>query len=480
MFSPLKDLFCGGIELFESLINFSDPNNDMVIEIDNICNLPNGWNVKMEKPGIDLPSTRTDMPRNLVSMLGQFNCGKTFVLSQLRGEKMTYIPSTKYLRVKLPLNDAFQKFFSIDMKGSDSYVTSDNCIEEQATEAFLSELVLKLTTIPIIVVNTLRHSDLLYLESILHGLHEQHGDTCQLFLVHNFFQTRDNSEMAILIEKEICKFFNATQVTMEIKKDWKTKYWKSSKVIGTYTQKELQINHFVLAHNGSLAGMTWNQDTFMTIRHLIEESDHTRRSFNLIEDVVSFTNEKLECYVKVPVSLPKVIFDAKKNVITLEQPKESISFPLSVTDQSNLNLSSTMNITPYQTIKLELLRFNYNYFRPTISTKTTSPLYNLIETEHFYDLHLNLAGTRVCNEKRPEPHFEITPYEVKITSLRKNPHKFDIQCRKLRQDMAFGEVVLNEHFSVQIEEEYDVDTVGDMYYFRFYKQGHRSKIQNDS
>jgi GTPase SAR1 family protein len=438
---------------------------DLVVDINNICNISNGWKVLISmryqnQEKINYFDVKS--PKNLVAILGQFNHGKTYILGNITSEKLEqgYMVSTKGISMKRSTVASSQNFISIDTQGSDSCVEYELLYERRATDAFLRELALHLSTIAIVVVNRLRRSDQVYINGLVKGFCDGKGLTRQLFVVHNFVQTEDPCEVDELIKEEICGVFQATKESSSIEGK-EVVYWRSTMTTDTYNQQNVTILHFVIAKGGSAAGDVWNQQTFLFMRTLIDLSVKTRRPSNLIDEIVDFTNEKLSSYVRIPKDFPQVIFNVEEGLITLNQITGGRDF----TEPIN---------------RLELLDLTFDDSGTIISPGNAAlPVYNLVEAEDWYDLHLNMAGTRERNEENPRAEVRVTPHGIEITTTRHIPPKYDIKGRFLRQDMMYGKVILSESFPSRVDtiKPREVTKVGDMWYIRYFKEKLKPEVE---
>jgi HSP20 family molecular chaperone IbpA len=451
MLTSLAVLALGGATAYAIKRYRTLPENspyDVVLDIDNIVHLRQGWKVYVSTRNEQQISFDVKNPKNIVSVLGLFNHGKTFVLAHLTSENLKhgYRVSTKGISLKMSTVPTSQNFISIDTRGSDSCVGFTNLNEHRATDAFLRELALHLSTVVIIVVNRLRQSDQVYINSITRALNNGQVVTRQLYVVHNFLLTENPCEIDELIEKEICGVFQAQEEHINLGgKD--SIFWQSSRDTDTYNQKKVTILHFVLARENSAAGKIWNQKTFNLMRTLIDMSVKTRRESNLLDEIIDFTNERLPSYVKFPQVSSKVFFDADEGLVTLDGNQST--FPL------------------------ELLDLTFDDSGRIVSCgNSASPIYNFIEAEDSYDLHLNMAAIRESDEEKPKVDVRLTPYGFEITTTRTLHPKFKVENRYLRKDMMYGKVVLKENFPSRIDlsKPREILKVGDMWYIRFFKE----------
>lgn len=104
---------------------------DIVIDIDNILDVNNGWNVyyspellsRAENPGPNLDKLENYTSKVIVSVLGLFNKGKTWLLNKVcTGEKLASgrHVTTKGLSFKEPTGDAIRDIILLDTAGTSS------------------------------------------------------------------------------------------------------------------------------------------------------------------------------------------------------------------------------------------------------------------------------------------------------------------------------------------------------------------------
>mmetsp|Transcript_35151 Transcript_35151/g.48010 ORF Transcript_35151/g.48010 Transcript_35151/m.48010 type:complete len:466 (-) Transcript_35151:82-1479(-) len=423
---------------------------DLVVDIQNITNLAvDGWPVQIAEGFEQHFEKEKDKERNLVAVVGQFNHGKTWFLSRMSSENLSSgtMVTTKGLSVKCSEISSAKNFVLLDTEGSDSCVEYNELQEKRATESFQRELVIELATIVVVVVNRLRRSDQIFLQNLTRSLYvnKKTGLLKTLFVVHNFCGTEKEEDIDVLIQTEIEGVFRAQKQSMVLHLERKgvdseAFYWQSMRKTDTYDERKIDIQHFVVAKEGSPAGEKWNDQSVGLIRQLIDASIKTRRPPKLVEEIIKFSEFRLPSYLHI--SSPKLFFDKVAGKITVEGDSH----------------------------KYKLVELSFNEVGTVTSLVSPQglirPPYNIVETEDYYDIHVDLAGATITDLKKTRhlvtiharrafPSFDQKnkgEQSSSSSSLPEEEHNFtESGQRFLRQDVGFGDICFSEQFTCRLD-----------------------------
>lgn len=232
-------------------INTSREPYDFVVKINSLLSVNDGWDIVAAPP---LHQTLLDEGENLgsqwkgsiVSMLGFYNKGKTFLLNKLAGATFAsgQTVNTEGLSFKLIEKKEF-KAIVIDTAGLESPVCGapndrdkndknpDDILAEKLadrafTDYFLSDVVYQLSDFYIIVVNNLLVSEqklICRLTKAMKMEHQKHSDngtrrhgatSRPLIVVHNFNTATSKKEALKLWESQVVNIFDGQLETVEI------------------------------------------------------------------------------------------------------------------------------------------------------------------------------------------------------------------------------------------------------------------------
>mmetsp|Transcript_29668 Transcript_29668/g.40989 ORF Transcript_29668/g.40989 Transcript_29668/m.40989 type:complete len:488 (-) Transcript_29668:85-1548(-) len=453
------------IEVFRKLP--PDSPYDLVIEIDNITELHNGWDIGVRFESIEelQPQLSPYVPKrknakgevrneperkNLIAVTGQFNHGKTWFLSRLSSEnlKKGNMVHTKGLSLKFSEVKDCKNFVLLDTEGSDSCVPENQIEEKRATESFQRELVLQLATIVVVVVNRLRRSDQVYIKSVIKNLCQQQSDPHDmksLYIVHNFVGTAKVEDVDKLINQEVEGTFKAKRESLLVSGiGGEATFWQSKQKAPTADEHTVTLQHFVVAEEGTEAGDKWNKQSFKLIHQLIEGAYASKREIRIIPEVISFAEQRLPHYVRY--QNPQLEFtDACKIQLKGDFPKEKPELTLMSFDPAGFLLSVSN------------------------SNGTIRPPVNIVETGHYYDVTLSLCGL----QEPPKAKF-LPGNKVQISASRPIYNDFPphtLPSRFLHKDIGLEPIVFLETFSKRIDTKrktLSMDKDG-LYSYRIYK-----------
>ena len=363
---------------------------------------------------------------------------------------------TRGLSIKTSNLPAFRTFLSLDTEGQDGCVPQEILREKRATEAFLKELVLELSTMVIIVVNRLKRSDQIYIESVVRGLSDprsESGTSKSIYILHNFSLVEKEDDIEVLIKREIegvCKG-EAQEMPLDTNGAGGTtmmKYW-TSVFSSESIQKPVNLLHFVMAKEGSRAGYKYNDLTISLIRKMIHTNISARREVDFLQEIKEYSERLLPCYLKLPQLMElqdvggflklKTEGDSPKK----SRPEKAQLLDLTFDDTGRVNLRRSGQL----------------------------PNYNMIETADYYDVHLDLAGCVMTQCMWTPTVLYVTAERVIDQDFQ--PQGVGLNINSLRREIDFGLVEFKVPFSERVDENKGMKSknVGNLYYFRFFKVG---------
>ena len=225
----------------------------------------------------------------VVSVIGAYNRGKTFLLNQLCHISLPTgnLMHTEGVSITAG-RENYTKIVFLDTAGADTPVKLDALECKRATDALLRELVLHLCSFIIIVVNRLRASDQMYIQQILKFCRTT-NKKLGIIIVHNFFDLSTLADIEKVIKEEVESIFGAKQDEMQISIDGhhrSLKFFQSK-------QEDITVYHFVLAQAGSEAAEIWNIQSLDGIMNIFQTCSEYKRPLNVISNMIDFINSKL-------------------------------------------------------------------------------------------------------------------------------------------------------------------------------------------
>ena len=206
------------------------------------------------------------MDVRIISVVGLFNKGKTFLLNKLFGLRL---PSGK-TQVTQGLSCVYLKerrMLLIDSPGVQSTVSYrsdsiDRVVDAQTTEAFLFELVSQLSDHIIFVVNDFTSFEQKNIQMFERKEESRASDKTvrELIVVHNLVSTQDPAEAEQLFERQITSRYDGVESHL-------------GKLFYT-ARRSPPVHHFAICKDGSKAGDEFNHKNF---GHLLEHLEHVKK-----------------------------------------------------------------------------------------------------------------------------------------------------------------------------------------------------------
>ena len=228
---------------------------------------------------------KMDLDVRVISVVGLFNKGKTFLSNKLFGLRL---PSGK-TQVTQGLSCVYlkeRKMLLIDSPGVQSTVSYksdsvDRVVDAQSTETFIFELVSQISDHIIFVVNDFTSFEQLKVQTFeKKELSRGQGQAArELIVVHNLCDAKNVEDAEKLFQKQITSRYDGVESHL-------------GKLVYT-ARRNPPVHHFAICHDGSEAGETFNHNNF---RLLLEHLEHAKK---LPERIVlsKLINQKLEDFV---------------------------------------------------------------------------------------------------------------------------------------------------------------------------------------
>ena len=368
-----------------------DPKNpdnspyDVIIRMNSLASLStSGWEIVLGEKTKDLASS-SSTSGVIVSILGSYNRGKSFLLNQLCGINLPgrNLIHTEGISITAG-RDVAKDIIFIDIAGTDTVIPKNELDDKKATEALLREMALHLCSFIIIVVNHLRVTDQSYIRQVLNYT-KNSNPRKNIIIVHNLVDVETKKDMDDVIDKEIKQFFDAKPDKMNLSMGQKS----SNVDFFRSTDNEVKLQHFLLAKQGSKAAQIWNQQSIDAILMILQTAMDARRDLNVIKEMIDFVNTKLP---QILISNEKQDGNVTENQ-ELFQVQQHATKPFIVL--AHRKEMEDLSQNPIQLILSPILRYDDAGCFMGISSMNNGqwqPLYNFYETDDEVHVVADLAG----------------------------------------------------------------------------------------
>ena len=239
---------------------------DIIVNINSMQNIKNGWEVKINENGKKIIDSKEKNKKLVIGVMGNRNKGKSFLLQAISGEKMQ--TGTTINTIGLSIKFSEDKFVLLDSEGSESPILGEHTSmldisrDKLFTEAFLLSYIAKYSNALLLIVGSLTFSEQKLINKISEDIKKLKlkGNSKSLIIIHNLqtFETKDEVEKYIKntlknsatfqIEEDITNFSNASNFFCE--------------------KSEKSIKHFIYAKEDTEAGEYYNKNTINSIKSL--------------------------------------------------------------------------------------------------------------------------------------------------------------------------------------------------------------------
>ncbi len=279
---------------------------DIIVNINSMQNIKNGWEVKINENGKKIIDSEEKNKKLVIGVIGNRNKGKSFLLQAISGEKMQ--TGTTINTIGLSIKFSEDKFVLLDSEGSESPILGEHTNmldisrDKLFTEAFLLSYITKYSNALLLIVGYLTFSEQKLINKISEDIKKLKikGISKSLIVIHNLqtFETIADVENYI---KNTLK----SSATFQIEEDI-TNF--SDKFNFFCEKSEKYIKHFIYAKEDSEAGKYYNQKTINSIKSLYN-IDSNKYVYDYKKTIIEHYKEMSE-----------LMYDLKENVdFTLEE-----------------------------------------------------------------------------------------------------------------------------------------------------------------
>ena len=299
--------------------------HDIIININSLCGLKNGWKIEMTEKGEKKYNIFRKEQSVVIGIIGKINKGKSFLLTKLT---QTNIPpgvhiNNKGLCVKfLDISgNSSRNIIFLDTMGSDQPILGNNNESNNiiATNLFLQNYIISNSDILLLVVDNLSLSEQKLINKIKSYI-KRGNNIKKLIIVHNLKTCRKIIDANYYIDNTILKSF-----TFKLQKN-KTVTAKKDNIIGEYyTEHKLKntsIFHLIFAADKSEAGFYFNNFTkyFIEIHYndiinlkKFDIFENMKSNLSLQSKIYFNENIKTDDFLSIEEILSKRLFCLKKS-----------------------------------------------------------------------------------------------------------------------------------------------------------------------
>ncbi|CAF1152218.1 unnamed protein product [Adineta steineri] len=422
--------------IYENPPEPSDTPYDIIIRINSITALQTtGWDIILgqnTKDAISELSTPADNHGVIVSVVGSYNRGKSFLLNQLCNIELPNgnLIHTEGISITAG-RDLAENIIFIDTAGTDTPIPRDKLDDKKATEALLREIALYLCSYIIIVVNRLRATDQSYIQQVLKHC-ESSNSNKNIIIVHNLMDVQTIEDVNKIIKEEVEYLFGAKLDIMKLQVN------NMSNDIKFFHSKQngITLRHFIFTRHGFEAGKIWNRQSIDGIMNILQTAQDCRRDLDVINEMINFVNTKLpQLFIDNNTQKLQVQMHIKKPHIVLAQRREL----------------EDLEQNPYP-LKLspKLLYDDAGYFIGIGSQDNGQwqPIYNLYETDEKIYAIVELAGF-----KKGESRIEILEEAIIIDGCRDDFKKSLINPRTHQEKIPMGKFKIEIPLKCRVDPE---------------------------
>ena len=297
---------------------------DIIVNINSMQNIKNGWEVKINENGKKIIDSKEKMKKLVIGVMGNRNKGKSFLLQAISGEKMQI--GTTINTIGLSIKFSEDKFVLLDSEGSESPILGEHTNmldisrDKLFTEAFLLSYIVKFSNALLLIVGCLTFSEQKLINKISEDIKKlkMKGNTKNLIVIHNLQTFETKEEVEKYIKNTLKK-----SATFQIEEDI-TNFSDESNFFCEKSDK--YIKHFIYAKEDSEAGKYYNQKTINSIKSLYN-IDSNKYEYDYKETIIEhFKN------------MSELMYDLKEKVdFTLEETKNENTIINERKNESNDN-----------------------------------------------------------------------------------------------------------------------------------------------
>ena len=327
---------------------------DVKIDINSMKSLlEDGWEEEFSNKGKERYDKKKDKPSVVVSVIGNQNKGKSWILGKISGEEIPkgYAVKTKGLSIIYPTIDR-QNIILLDTAGfetplvensvyklsKDKFKLDENTYYEeskilardrQMTEYFLQRFVLTQANILLVLVGQLTYTD----QKFLNRVKKECGDK-RIFIIHNLKNLEEISQVRDYIKDtlKLSLTFKLKANNMIIFDDITEKDKENNNYI-YYTEEfndddddnnqvQQDIVHLIMAKEDTEAGKYYNKTTIDYIKNQIVVFVGIKK-FPIVEKIKEFLFKVSKDIMEEPIDkIDKIIIEDKFIKLSAEEGKE--------------------------------------------------------------------------------------------------------------------------------------------------------------
>ena len=321
----------------------SSDDYDVIIDIDSIRSLnEKGWKIDYTKENEEkIRELVKSTKKNIVSILGHSNRGKTYILQKLSGVdlKSGYQIHTKGISIKIPEH---KNIMLLDTQGTNAPLLLQEGEEDKRRDQnFIKELehinlcqiitnyliqtfIIKEAHTLICVVGMLTSSEMIFLKKVSKNCR----NTKQLLVIHNLINCKtkkdiENYKKDVLIENVLIDLEEMDIPSLDEKNNGDDRFNKYYVEKVGEEEASPDVLHFILGNDESEEIKYYNDSTIQYIKNYIDIQ--IINNLNIIDKFTEHVNNLSPSVLKKPI---KALYDEKKDLIICEEkiePKEIIA-----------------------------------------------------------------------------------------------------------------------------------------------------------
>ena len=340
---------------------------DLIININAMKTLlDEGWEEEFSIEGLNIYNEKKDKASVVVSVVGNQNKGKSFILGKISGQPIPdgYTCVTKGLSIKYPTiekqniilldtacfdsplveNDDYKLSKEKNELTENEYINevTDFAKDRQMTEYFLQKFVLTQANILLVIVGQLTYPDQVFLNRIK----KECGDK-RIFIIHNLknLEQREHVEEYIRDDLKLSLTFELKENNMiifeDIPEEEKEKsnhiYYTEESNDNDDDQMQQDIVHLIMAKDKTEAGYYYNESTINYIKNQIVTFVGIKK-FPIEEKVKEFLFQISKDIMEEPIDdIDKIKIEDKYIKLSAEDGKE-FKLKKCLVDELGMNL----------------------------------------------------------------------------------------------------------------------------------------------
>ena len=249
----------------------------------------------------------------VVTIIGNFDKGKTFILSELsrRNFPSGFDVETPWVCIHYPKNEKESEFLNailidsagfetpLDFNQDKEFSTLDVINDRTLSQDFHQKFLIHVSHLILIVVNKMTLTDQKQLKHLLDII----PDTKKVCIVHNFNHINSINDIENYIKRDIYGGFQRINSKILNANEPKKRF---------FVTENVNVFHCILANKGSEAGNFYNESTFEFLRETIKNLLNIKL-INIENELISYLNQNKEIYCKNFEKLNFELIEDKNN-----------------------------------------------------------------------------------------------------------------------------------------------------------------------